>query len=92
MSSFNKNRNLYLLFFILLITNFIRISTIEEFDCNIKETFLDYFLEEDKKDCPLGEDRCTALGGICMPQYVCPTVISGPKHYKSINQYSCALD
>ena len=91
MSSFNKK--LYLLFLILLITNFVGISSIKEIDYNIKEcSFLDYIYEDALKICPDGEEPCSALGGICLPQDVCPTVMSCPEHYIGINQYSCALD
>ena len=90
MSSFNTNLRIFLIIFIFLI--FFKISNQKEIDIKNNENDQEYNFKDDVEPCPLGEDRCSALGGICLPQSVCPTVISCPDKYKSINQYSCAKD
>ena len=70
-------------FSLIIFTNLLIISTLKTIDDHI---------QDEKKDCPAGETKCPALGGICLPSSRCPTPLSCPYDYVYSNQYSCSID
>ena len=87
MSLSHKNSKMVFLinFFIIILV----ISIQKEIDIDKNEFDI---VEEGKNDCPAGEEPCKHIGGVCLPQSVCPNVLSCPSGYVVINQYSCAFD
>ena len=74
-------------FSIIIFMNLLIISKLKLVDDNNFENIKDKI-----KDCPSGQSKCLALGGICYPDSRCPTSLSCPDDYVFSNQYSCAID